>query len=201
MPIVHILGYHTCKTAGGWSFIRAESPFLSDSGRNQWLTQGYYFWTDSDHFAHKWGKDSYENDYAIVECKIEINGEQILDLVGSVKARLFFNERLERYRKKLKEIDASKEPTVEAVILYWRRQASKHGLDLFPFVAIKAQDNPSRHFVETLSFIGGREEMITSIPRQQLCLFERGADLITEKEIVFPEEFREEFRREAHPNE
>ena len=174
MPIVHILGYHTCKTEGGWSYVKAEAPFLSDSGKNQWLTQGYYFWTDSEHFAHIWGKCSYNDDYAIVECNIKIESELILDLVGSVKSLLFFERCTAQFRTKLKKIDPTKEPTVEAVISYWRYIASKNDIKLFPFVAIKAQDMPNKYNIKTLSFTGTNEVMIVSIPRQQICLFESG---------------------------
>lgn len=44
--IITIKGYHTCKTEGGWSYIRGNAPFLSEPNNRQWLTQGYYFWTD-----------------------------------------------------------------------------------------------------------------------------------------------------------
>ena len=188
MTIVHILGYHTCKTEGGWSYVKSESPFLSGSGKNQWLTQGYYFWTDSDYFAHQWGECSYENDYAIIKCNIEIESELFLDLVGSVKSQLYFEKCLTKFRDRLRRIDPTKEPTVHAVISYWRN-ISKQNIDTFPFVAIKAQDSLSKYNTNALSFIGNQEKMIVSIRRQQLCLFECGSKLITRKEVIYPEEF------------
>jgi len=190
MPIVHISGYHTCKTEGGWSYVKTESPFLSGPEKTQWLTQGYYFWTDSDHFAHKWGECSYDNDYAIVKCSIEIESELLLDLVGSVESQIYFNKLLAKFREKLKKIDPTKEPTVQAVISYWRN-VSKQNIDVFPFVAIKAQDTLDRYNTNTLSFIGTKEEMVVSIHRQQLCLFECGSQLITSKQVIYPEEFKQ----------
>lgn len=51
--MVKIKGYHTCKVDGGWRHILKNAPFISEPNNRQWLTQGYYFWTDSNHFAHK----------------------------------------------------------------------------------------------------------------------------------------------------
>jgi len=190
MAAVDILGYHTCSTYGGWSYVKCESPFLSGSGENQWLTQGYYFWTDSDFFAHKWGKLSYSNNYAIVKCDIEIEKDLLLDLVGCVKSQRYFKKYLERFRAKLKTIDPTQEPTVHAFIAFMRN-LSKNNTGFFPFIAIKAEDSGNKYNTDTLSFIGGPEEMIISIQRQQLCLFESGLQLITRKEVTFPEKFTE----------
>jgi hypothetical protein len=185
MADVQIIGYHTCKTDGGWSYINSEAPFLSGSGDNQWLTQGYYFWTDSSHFAHKWGKDSYNNDYSIIECKLIMDVEKLFDTVGSTKAQLYFEKLLIRFRNKLKKIDPKREPTVQSVIDYWRKEAKKN-IEIFPFLAIKAQDGfrGSR-----ISFSGGVEKMQVGIQSQQLCLFENGLHLLQEKKIIYPPNF------------
>jgi len=188
MTTVHILGYHTCKTEGGWSYVKSESPFLSGSGSNQWLTQGYYFWSDSDYFAHKWGESSYDNDYAIVKCYIEIDGKLLLDLVGSVEAQLYFEKLLTKFRDKLKKLAPdNKEPSVNAVISYWRK-VSEANIDVFPFVAIKAQDIYKNK--NSLSFTGKAEKMHVGPCRQQLCLFENSSHLITKKEVIYPEGFK-----------
>jgi len=186
MADVQITGYHTCKTEGGWRFVGSEAPFLSQSGPNQWLTQGYYFWVGSDSFAHKWGKDSYNNDYAILQCTLNIKEELLLDLVGSVQDQIYFNNLLAKFKSKIQTIDPSKEPTVQSVIDYWRKQAEKNN-DVFPFVAIKVQDERHR---STLPFVGGRwEAMRTDVRRQQLCLFECGIQSLKEKKIIYPKNF------------
>ncbi|MCK5899166.1 MAG: hypothetical protein KAG06_08855 [Methylococcales bacterium] len=191
MIIVHILGYHTCKAEGGWSYIKSESPFLSGSGSNQWLTQGYYFWTDSDYFAHKWGKNSYNDDYAIVKCHMEIENSLVLDLVGSVESQILFKKALDKYRARLNKANpnSKQEPTVQAVIAFLRK-VSKQNSGVFPFAAIKAQDTSTKYNINTIPFTGGKEEMITNIQRQQLCLFECYSNLITKKEVIYPEEFK-----------
>lgn len=187
MENVQITGYHTCKTEGGWSYLKAEAPFLSRNGQNQWLTQGYYFWTDSAYFAHKWGKDSYGGNYAILKCKIEMDKELLLDLVGSTEAQLYFERLLTKYKAKLKKTDSRKKPTVNAVIAYWRKQAERNK-EIFPFVAIKVQDGFRG---STLDFISSKKRAVMhiGIQRQQLCLFEYGLSFLTEKEIIHPQEF------------
>lgn len=187
MTDVQITGYHTCKTEGGWSFVNAESPFLSRSGDDQWLTQGYYFWTDSDYFAHMWGRTSYNNDYVVVKCQIVIDSELLLDLVGSTSASIYFQTLLTKFRVRLKKIAPDKEPTVHTIIAYWREQNKRNKL-VFPFLAVKVQDH---HSGATLEFTGkGRHEfMHVGIPRQQICLFEKGLPFLEKKELIYPDEF------------
>lgn len=187
MADVQIIGYHACKTEGGWSFVKSEAPFLSRSGNNQWLTQGYYFWTDCDYFAHMWGKTSYRNDYAIVKCRVVLDDGLLLDLVGSTSDRIYFQRLLTKFRVRLKKISPEKEPTAHAVIAYWRALSEKN-VSVFPFVAIKVQDESEG---DTLEFTGKgkREFMYVGVPRQQVCLFEKGLPFLKEKELVYPEEF------------
>ncbi len=189
MADVTIFGYHTCKIDGGWSFIRAQAPFISEPNDRQWLTQGYYFWTDSDYFAHKWGKESYGGNYAIMKCRIEVKDDLLLDLVGSTQAQQYFYQLLTKFKNKLESIDPAKKPTVQAVIAYWRKKEKENpGIGLFPFSAIKAQDNSQN---SKLSFIGKKECMFIGIQRQQLCLFGGNESLIINKQLVFPENFKQ----------
>lgn len=185
MADIQVIGYHTCKTDGGWSYVLSESPFLSGDGDNQWLTQGFYFWTDSDYFAHKWGKGSYNNNYSIIECKLIMDAEELFDIVGSTKAQLYFERLLTKFRNKLKSIDSNKEPTVQAVIDYWRLLAKKNK-KVFPFLAIKVQDGFRG---SQINFTKGNEHMQVGIQRQQLCLFENGLHLLREKKIIHPLDF------------
>jgi hypothetical protein len=63
---------------------------------------------------------------------------------------------------------------------------SQKNIEIFPFLAIKAQDGfrGSR-----ISFSGGVEKMQVGIQRQQLCLFENGLHLLQEKKIIYPPDF------------
>ena len=187
MTDIQIIGYHTCKIDGGWSYIRENAPFLSGSGDNQWLTQGYYFWTDTDHFAHKWGKDSYNGKYAILKCTLEIENNLLFDLVGSTEAQIYFKKLLTKFLSQAKKRDLNITPTVNAVISYWRDK-SKNNRDIFPFVAIKAQDERKS---KSLSFSGKKETLHIGIQRQQICLFEDGISCLKEKELIHPIEYKE----------
>jgi hypothetical protein len=186
-----VKGFHTSSTDGGWSFIRENAPFLSGSGKNQWLTQGFYFWTDSYYFAHEWGKKSISGDYAITECILEIERPYLLDLVGSVEHQLYFKKLLTKYQIKLNKItDKPTEPTVQAVIEYYRRiEANKQKQNgLFPFIAIKAQDNYTER---NILFTNQRREKLPLVTRQQLCLFEKGYHCLKSKRIIYPPTFKE----------
>jgi len=69
-----------------------------------------------------------------------MSDELLLDLVGSTEAQRYFKCLLTKFRLKLQEIDPSKEPTIHAVISYWRKKELQNK-GIFPFVAIKVQDN------------------------------------------------------------
>jgi hypothetical protein len=51
--------------------------------------------------------------------------EKLFDTVGSTKAQLYFEKLLIKFRNKLKKIDPKREPTVQSVIDYWRKEAKK----------------------------------------------------------------------------
>ena len=193
--MVSIIGYHTCKKNGGWSVIDARAPFLSGNGHGQWLTQGYYFWTDSDHYAKRWGdrNKKYGGSYAIVKCKIEIDDDDFFDLVGSVKHQLYFRKELARHRERLKRAGRDPEDlTVSDTLRFLRAMQAKND-GYFPFVAIKAQDDPEG---KTCFYITGdneERERMPTLTRQQICLFELGHEYIVEKEIVYPDSNDEDF--------
>ena len=188
--MMNIQAYHSCRTSGGWHYIFKNAPFLSELNNRQWLTQGYYFWTDSEKFAHKWGKKSLKNDYVVIKCSIEIERHLLLDLVGSVEDQLFFQSMLKRFHKKLKEANPNaKAPTVNAILSFYRKN-SENNKALFPYQAIKAQDN---YYEDKLSFIGaGGNEQLALVTRQQLCLFESASHCIKHKEAIYPPQFIEE---------
>ncbi len=180
---IQITGYHTCKDKGGRQYVKANGPFISNNGKKQWLTQGFYFWADSEHFAHKWGEQSCNNKYFILKCDIEMPKDLLLDLVGSAQSQQYFMDMLSVFNERLKKIGSHTQPTVHAVISYWR-QLSAQDSTIFPFLAIKAEDDRN---MQKLSFVEGRNErMLVGIHRQQLCLFAAGKNCLVNKEIVYP---------------
>lgn len=189
MSLISIIGYHTCKLDGGWSYVKNEAPFLSGKGDNQWLSQGFYFWTDSDYFAHKWGKTSYQNEYAIVKCRIDVDETMLLDCVGSVNAQLLLRDRFRKLQQHLeKQGRPASEATISALVRILR-QKNRDSPGFFPFVAIKAQDD---YLGGSVKFVENRRETMPLLTRQQLCLFEDGAGCIVEKEVIYPPSFVEQ---------
>ena len=196
MGEVQIVGYHTCSRNNGIPYIQSSAPFHSDSKRKQWLTDGYYFWTDSDHFAHKWGDASYNGHYAIMKCLIVMEKGLLLDLVGNVEDILYFDELKEKFnaylakpevQSKLHPKFRGKPPTVSGTIDFWRKQREKvasNGIfPMFPYIAIKAHEPPPK---STMRFVENRPEVLLGLTRQQLCLFKEGYGCIRSKELVYP---------------
>jgi len=173
--IIKIKGYHACKADGGWSYVLANAPFLSEENDRQWLTRGFYFWTDSDHFAHKWGKNSVKGNYAIVECLIEIEKDFFLDLVGSVEDQLYFSKILLKFKERLKKANPQEEVTICDAISFYRKRK-----DIFPYSAIKVQDGFQK---STVTFIKEGREVLPSLTRQQLCLFDFAIDHIKRQKV------------------
>lgn len=186
--VTKIIGYHTCKTNGGWNYIWNQAPFLSEPNKRQWLTQGYYFWTDSDYFAHKWGEHSIAgSNYAIVECMIGIERNLLLDLVGSLKDQIFFDKLLNLFHERLKKADPNaRTPSVNAVLTFYRKKAETNN-SIFPFVAIKSADKRSEISV---NFTDNGKESMPLITRQQLCLFKGARNRIITKTPIYPDQFK-----------
>ncbi|HHQ4796631.1 hypothetical protein ACEUAZ_01350 [Aeromonas veronii] len=182
-----MLCFHTCKTDGGKEFVSESAPFLS--GKNiprkwQWLSQGYYFWTDDPHFAHIWGECSYNDDYAILKCKLSFQPDMLLDLAGNVAHSLYFQKLVSIYVKKLQGKDPTIRPTVSTVIEHFRKEKQSTPM-IFPYQAIKAVDIPSGGYRKKLRFTPKSNECLPLLPRIQLCLFEEARDIISDKEIIY----------------
>lgn len=179
-----IVGYHTCSSYGGKSHVLTSSPFFCDPNNDQWLTDGYYFWTDSDYFAHDWGKKGkgYRRGYAIVQCRIVIDSHLLLDLVGNVDHQLYFEDMVQVYKERLKRTGTDDVATVSQVIDFWRNEA-RTDRNIFPYIAIKAQDG---YHKDRMFFVEGRGEFMPRLTRQQLCLFEDGKSSIMDKCLVHP---------------
>ncbi|NKX22256.1 hypothetical protein HGF60_11420 [Alteromonadaceae bacterium A_SAG2] len=165
MDVTRITGFHTCKNENGYDYVLKNIPFLSGNGKNQWLTQGYYFWTDSDFWAKRWGKEGERviGKFAINLCL----KTEVLDLVGNVSHQLEFRTFAKSIEKKLTGKD---DISVNQVIEWLRKRPG-----IFPYKAIKAQDECGN---ENIKFVGGRRETLKYLSRQQLCVFKENRDRI-----------------------
>ena len=181
---LEIVGYHTCSTRNGRAYVLENAPFFCDTGNEQWLTDGYYFWTDSDFFARDWGKRGrgYRNGYAIIQCHILIDSDLLLDLVGNVDHQLYFEALIQEYKERLQQAGEEDSATVSQVISYWRDQA-QIDREVFPYIAIKAQDG---YHEGRINFVENSRAFMPRVTRQQLCLFRDGAGFIREKCLVHP---------------
>lgn len=177
--------FHTCGNCYGRKFVLQNAPFLSQPNKPkswQWLSQGYYFWTNEDHFAHIWGRDSYHNEYAIIRCEINIADSLILNLVSDIKQSLYFIDLINMYQQKLKASNPGEKATVTTVIEHFRQEAKKNKA-LFPFEAIKATD--SSYSAPKINFTPNTTNFLITIPRIQLCLFSSSLSAIINKELYF----------------
>ncbi|WP_158104918.1 hypothetical protein [Vibrio vulnificus] len=187
MTRINHVGYHTCKKNGGYEKVRNEIPFLSKSGTNQWLAQGYYFWTDSPYWAKKWGK---EGDRAIGKFTINLCREtELLDLVGNVAHSQHFEDLIKMI---VDAIDSRhrENMTVNRAINFLRlleKKPEKKGI--FPYLAVKAQDS---RYDGSLCFIdvgNGNPPILRLKQRQQMCVYEEARDKISLNCFIEPEEF------------
>lgn len=177
------VGYHTCKMENGFDYIVNHIPFRSGDGANQWLTQGYYFWTDSDYWAKKWG-----NPKSRVIGRFNINlcfKKEVLDLVGNVDHQLEFIALKDIILAKLDKDEKRRSVTVNQILSKLR--CSK---DIFPYLGVKAQDGRQ---LENIDFVDRQinKAKLRLVTPQQLCVFEEAKDRIILNGFIEPPVFAE----------
>lgn len=162
--MIEIIAFHTCKKNGQ----EYDAPFLSKPN-NQWLTQGYYFWTDSDYFAKKWGETHYESKnkaYCVMKFDLSFEKIELLDLVGNVEHKHIFFKFYEKIIKRLTgEISL-------AEIIQYMRDLEERIPGAFPYKAVKSEDNRKLDLVAIPVIRGAKENISIGLTRQQLCVFE-----------------------------
>lgn len=160
-----IKAYHTCKNENGEDYIKKNVPFLSEP-QNQWLGCGYYFWTDSTFWAKKWRKGEKR---VVSEFTINIPENKLLDLVGNVDHQEKFLNCFQQFADFFS--DKGRDTTISEMIyfLLGKRNHSDEIKKLFPYWAVKVKDN---RLTEKKKFLYDREETMSFIERQQLCVFE-----------------------------
>ena len=172
--VIRMTCYHTCKNRGDRESILGLVPFHSNNNKAQWLGAGYYLWTDSDHFAHKWGRDSYSDNYVITRFEITLNKDELLDLAGNTADQLDFNQHLEDYRKTMHQaVEAGKMSramlsTVTVLTCIQHLKKAK----LFPYRAVKAFDVPNDGLEMTRYALDERKpEVLLTPTRQQIVVY------------------------------
>lgn len=192
VQVVHV-GFHNCLLRGSYDEIREGVPFLSGSGPNQWLTQGYYFWTDDPYWAHQWNSGRAS---AISEFTITFqSNDELLDLVGNARDIRQFDQMRQKVANTLTEMSA-RHITVNQVISYFRElEGTAEFNGVFPYAAVKAQDSTRASSLVKLNFIdryeGGHGEQLVSFSRQQMCVYEHARHKIEFKKFIAPAAFCE----------
>lgn len=163
--------YHTCHLYGSVNDMFNNSPYRCVPNDKQWLGVGYYFWTDSEYFAQKWGERTgkYPQGYVITEYLVEIPEESFLDLVGNVKDQLFFKEQILDYVKRMEielnsRDDARKIP-ISKVIDHLRTSSPQD----IKYDAIRAMDYTGA-YTFSYAFTEDDKDLIPIPTRQQLFL-------------------------------
>ncbi|MGP5347191.1 hypothetical protein ACTXLJ_11090 [Psychrobacter celer] len=189
---VTIVCFHTCNNCGSKVHILNKAPFLSNSSKAEWLGTGYYFWTDSDYYAHEWGKIPPRNgEYVIISANVNVNYEDFLDLVGNVEHQLHFNELVTNYKNHLRYListargssektnleTALKNLSVSSVIQHYRKQR------VFDYKVVKAQDMPKRTTKDLVYVQTGRGESLFYPTRQQLVVYQEAKSCISNKKL------------------
>lgn len=183
MSITTIKGFHACSSTGGRKGVFLKAPFLSDASKEQWLTQGYYFWTDDDDLAHWWGYQKYKKSYLVVESRITIEDEFFLDLVGNQKQCKLFVTWAKSYIASVNAkginfaseigFNTDDEVFISIMIQVFRKIARN---SFFQFKAVKAADQ----YEKTERFTSDDNARLVFIKRQQLCVF----DDTNKKELI-----------------
>jgi hypothetical protein len=178
--------YHACSTEGDFAKVLKLTPFHSDQTREQWLTQGYYFWR-SQTLANQWGTTSYsaDGDFAVLKAKLHLTEDELFDLSANTEHIEYFEKLLSKFMNfKRRELGNRYEPTVSACLEYFRRKA-KISPAIFPYIAIMATEEAE--YKKDYKFIEGKKNCLAFNKRVQICLFEGYKGRINDKVLICPE--------------
>lgn len=191
---VTISCFHTCNNCGSKEDILSKAPFLSSPSKAEWLGTGYYFWTDSDYYAHKWGKIPPRcGKYIIISASVTVNYEDFLDLVGNVEDQLHFHKLVTNYKKHLRYLIQTarnkdekvvlqtvlKNLSVSSVIQHYRKSQA------FDYKVVKAQDMPEKTTENLVYVKTGKGESLFYPTRQQLVVYQEAESCIAEKKLHY----------------
>jgi hypothetical protein len=186
-----MIGFHTCQHRGTKEELRGKVPFLSRR-ENQWLGQGYYFWTELDVWAHDWLGEA---EKVISEYSLSVPRDQLLDLVGSLADQSDFAIIIDRFKKKgrLRQhyVKRFGNDFNVASIVMWLREEKDLGFgEIFPYWAVRAKDSAQKRRVP---YRKGRPEELFLIERHQMCVYaEHKAAVVKFKRFTHPEHFMED---------
>ncbi|OTK49831.1 hypothetical protein [Acinetobacter baumannii] len=167
----------------------------------QWLTDGYYFWLNSDRYAMWWGEGILRSDYLVTRYEISLDREDVYDLLENPDDEDDFFFLVERYLKKYEESkkiginEEMPEPTVSTILHFFR---TRHP-EIFPYLAITITDN---WIAEPVFRYIGKHKTLKMTPksrtasdryrpmgRPQICVFEDAKSFITSPQPIYPKQY------------
>lgn len=176
------IGHHTCLNKGGKKFVFRNAPFLAthdeNTGKNQFLGQGYYFWDNNIEMAKYWGKKHCNGSYFIVETDIVLKEETCFDLVGNRNHMIVLIETLKILAEM--KLERSRSWLVFHVIEFLK------SIDVFDYESIRAIDYtmPSDIKPITLPFEKTGKHYTLINPKIAICIFEKKNILLETKRLL-----------------
>lgn len=171
----------------------------------QWLTDGYYFWLNSDRYALWWGKSRLKSDFLITRYDISLAREDVYDLIENPDDEDDFFFLVETYlefyedSKKRGLITQIPTPTVSTVLHFFRKRHP----EIFPYLAITITDcwvaEPMFRYIgkhKTLKMTPkstSSSDSFRPMGRPQICIFEEAHSYITASTPIHPQEYVECF--------
>lgn len=161
--------YHSCDFRENDSIdsLKDKIPFLSRK-ENQWLTQGYYFWT-SFKDAQEWDVGNKRKAVFSLQ-SIFTDDSYLYDLVGNSLHKEHFKEIASMLETEL--FQGQKEITVAGVIGYLREKPDA----IFKNVAVKATHKCTRKF--RFIYPKKRRERLLLPEKDQICIFENTKNFV-----------------------
>ncbi|HAV3540731.1 TPA: hypothetical protein JIE29_003546 [Acinetobacter baumannii] len=193
------------------SVLKGETPGIDKNDEvYQWLTDGYYFWLNSDRYAQWWGERILKSDYLITRYEISLNREDVYDLLENPDDEDDFFFLVESYLKKYEESkkrglgSTMPEPTVSTILQFFRTRHS----DVFPYQAITITDNwiakPVYKYIDKHKALKMTPKSITGsdkyrpMGRPQICVFEEAKAYITSPQPIYPQQYVDDFGDKQH---
>jgi len=188
------------------SVLIEENPKIDkDKEIHQWLTDGYYFWLNSDRYANWWGDDILKSDYLITRYDISLDREDVYDLIENPDDEDDFFFLLETYLEKYEACrhkgisEQLPEPTVSTVLHFFRK---KHP-DMFPYLAVTITDNwiakPVIKYISEHKCLRmtpksfSNSDKYRPMGRPQICVFKEAVSSISASLPIYPRDYVDDF--------
>ncbi|MBJ9958410.1 hypothetical protein [Acinetobacter courvalinii] len=188
----------------------AQSSFLDNPGSiddeiHQWLTDGYYFWLNSDRYAEWWGKYILKSDYLITKYEISLERDDVLDLIENPDDEDYFFWLVETYLEKYNQsigvpgAEHLPVPTVSSILHFFRKTEP----EIFPFLAVTITDfwtaEPVFQYLQKHKYLKmsptstSQHDKYRAMGRPQICVFEEVKNCITNSTPIYPGEYVDSF--------